>query len=252
MPENTVPFIISARWIAPVIPEGVLLENHSLVIRGNEIIDLMDSHDAREKYPDSPVTELGSHIVTPGLVNAHGHAAMHLLRGYADDRELMDWLQNYIWPVEGKMVDWQFVYDGATLAVAEMVRTGTTCAADLYFFPEATAQAFSDHKFRGQVGMPVLEFPSAWAADEDDYIHKGLEFRDDHVKNNPLITTAFAPHSPYTVSDRGFERILVYSEELQVPIHLHLHETAAEVSEAVQQTGKRPFARMADLGLLSP
>lgn len=251
MPNNNL-LVVHARWIAPVIPEATLLEDHSLVIKEDRIVDLLASEEARERYPDAEVMTLNDHILTPGLVNAHGHAAMTLLRGYADDRPLMDWLENYIWPLEAQVVDPRFVYDGTTLAVAEMIRTGTTCAADTYFFPAAVARAFSDHKFRGQVCMPVLQFPSTYATDEDDYIHQGLAFRDDFVKHDPLVTTAFAPHSPYTVTDKGFEKILRYAEELPVPIHLHLHETSTEVQDAVAGSGKRPFKRMSDMGLLSP
>lgn len=251
MPNNN-EFMVRARWIAPVIPAGTLLEDHCLVVRDNRIHDLLPAPDAGRQYPDIRSFELNDHILAPGLINSHGHAAMTLFRGFADDRELMDWLEHHIWPIEAKVVDSRFVYDGSTLAVAEMIRTGTTCAADTYFYPDAVATAFSDHKFRGQVCMPVLQFPSAWAVDEDDYIHKGLAFRDDYVKNNDLITTAFAPHAPYTVSDYGFERIRTYSEELEVPVHLHLHETASEIEQAVAETGKRPFTRMSELGLLSP
>ena len=244
--------LISPTWIVPVIPAGVVLENHSLVVAGQHILALLPTPEALLAYPNAANLVLTEHIVTPGLVNAHGHAAMTLLRGYADDRQLMDWLNNHIWPVEAQFVDYDFVYDGTCLAVAEMLRSGTTCAADTYFFPDAVANAFSHNHFRGQVCMPVVEFPNAWAKTEDEHIHKGLQFRDNLVKNNPLLTTAFAPHSPYTVSDRGFERTLVYAEELQLPIHLHLHETSTEVGDAVKSRGQRPIARLHDLGLLSP
>jgi 5-methylthioadenosine/S-adenosylhomocysteine deaminase len=244
--------LVSPTWIVPVIPAGVVLENHTLVISENQILALLPTAQALTEYPDAPNLQLQDHIVTPGLINAHGHAAMTLFRGYADDRELMDWLNNHIWPVEGQFVDYDFVYDGTSLVVAEMIRGGTTCAADTYFFPDAVANAFSHNHFRGQVCMPVIQFANAWAKTEDEHIHKGLQFRDDLVKNNPLLTTAFAPHSPYTVTDHGFERTLLYAEELQLPIHLHLHETLTEVKDAVRQHGQRPIARMHSLGLLSP
>ncbi len=244
-------FVVSPEWIVPVVPEGEMLRKFSLVIQGKRIIDLIKSADIGQKYTDWPQINLPQHIVVPGLINSHGHAAMSLLRGYADDKDLMDWLNNHIWPVESKVMDYDFVYDGTSLAVAEMISTGTTCAADTYFYPTAVASAFSDQKFRGQVCMPVVQFPNAWAKDEEEHIHKGLSFHDDY-KNNQLISTAFAPHAPYTVSDQGFERINVYSEELQIPIHLHLHETRAEVDDAVNETGKRPIERITELGLLSP
>ncbi|HIG41175.1 MAG TPA: TRZ/ATZ family hydrolase [Gammaproteobacteria bacterium] len=244
-------FLINPSWIVPVIPTGIVLTDHCIVVQGERIIALLPGKEARQQYPAWPCHDLPGHILTPGLINTHGHAAMTLLRGYADDLDLMDWLNNYIWPVEGEFVDYDFVYDGSSLAVAEMISTGTTCAADTYFFPTAVASAFTDNKFRGQVCMPVIQFSNAWANGEQEHIHKGLAFHDDH-KNNHLINTAFAPHAPYTVTDKGFEQIGVYADELQIPIHLHLHETEDEVNTAVGETGRRPIQRMSELGLLSP
>ncbi len=192
MPEVTTQ-IITPRWIAPVVPQGSLLDGHSLVIKGERIAALLSTTEARAQFSEATEIVLQDHLLTPGFINTHGHAAMTLLRGYADDLEMMDWLTNCIWPIEGRLVDPDFVYDGTRLAAAEMIRSGTTYAADLYFFPDAAARAFTNMKMRAQVGMPVLEFGNAWARDEEDHIHKGLAFRDS-VKNNPLITAAFAPH----------------------------------------------------------
>lgn len=243
-------WIISPRWIAPVAPVNSIIEEHSLIITGQKIVDLKPNAEALATHPDADVVVLSDHLLMPGLVNVHGHAAMTLLRGYADDLEMMDWLNNCIWPIESQLVDEQFVYDGTRLAAAEMISSGTTCAADTYFFPEAAARAFTDMNFRAQVAMPVLQYANAWARDEEDHIRKGLAFRDS-VKNNELISTAFAPHSPYTVSDAGFEKIRLYAEQLDLPIHLHLHETAREVSDAIAERGIRPIARMQQLGIIS-
>jgi 5-methylthioadenosine/S-adenosylhomocysteine deaminase len=243
--------IISPTWIAPVIPAGALLLNHSLVIEGDRIVALVPHADALARYPDVPDLELEGHLLTPGFVNAHGHAAMTLLRGIADDREMMDWLTNWIWPIEGELVSDQFVYDGTRLAALEMIMGGTTCAADTYFFPEAASRAFTQMHFRAQVGMPVLQFANAWARNEEDHIHKGLAFRDS-IKNSSLVTTAFAPHSPYSVTDDGFNKVQLYAEQLDLPIHLHLHETATEVTDSIREHGARPIERMNKLGILSP
>ena len=251
MTDKNPGFIVNPSWIVPVVPANIILEDHSLVIQDERIVDLLETQTARQKYPDWPCHELRQQIVIPGLVNVHGHAAMTLLRGYADDKELMDWLNNYIWPIESRVVDHDFVYDGTSLAVAEMISTGTTCAADTYFFPNAVAKAFTDNQFRGQVCMPVVMFSNAWATGEEEHIHKGLAFHDDY-KNHRLISTAFAPHAPYTVTDKGFEKIAVYSTELQIPIHLHLHETEDEIATASSETGQRPIERIKDLGLLTP
>lgn len=227
------------------------LERHAIAVSDGRIVDILPAADAGRRYSAFESLELPHHIVIPGLVNAHNHAAMSLLRGYSDDCELMDWLENHIWPVEAKFVNYDFVHDGTTLAIAEMIRTGTTCVADTYFFPDAAARAYTDQHFRAQVCLPVLKFPNAWAQDEEMHIHKALQVHDS-VRGNPLLTTALAPHATYTVTDAGFSSVRMYAEELDIPIHLHLHEAASEVDMAVAETNVRPFQRMSALGLLSP
>lgn len=228
-----------------------MLTGYSLVIEGERIASLCLTSEAKLQYPDANELVLDQHLLTPGFVNVHGHAAMTLLRGVADDREMMDWLTNWIWPIEGQLVDEQFVYDGTRLAALEMIMSGTTCSADSYFFPNSVGRAFIDMHFRAQICLPVIQHPNAWAKNEEDHIHKGLAYRDS-IKNSPLLTTAFAPHSPYSVTDAGFERIKLYSEQLDLAIHLHLHETATEVADAVRDTGVRPIERMHNLGIVSP
>ena len=244
-------FLVTARWIVPIIPADIVLENHSLVISGDVIKDLLPSNEAKSLYPELHEIELPHHLVTAGFVNTHGHAAMTLLRGYADDLELLDWLNNHIWPVEGKLVDYQFVIDGTSLAVAEMLSTGTTCAADSYFFPDVVASVFSENKFRGQVCAPVIQHANAWAGSEHEHIQKGLAFSDS-IRGNHLLTSAFAPHSTYSVTEKGFEQIRDHAAEREMPIHLHLHEIRDEVENAVAESGKRPIQRMLELGLMSP
>ncbi|MBT3737190.1 MAG: TRZ/ATZ family hydrolase, partial [Gammaproteobacteria bacterium] len=244
-------FIVSPRWILPVIPRNSLLENHSLVVIENKIAHILPTANIPEKYPELTHLELPNQLLLPGLVNTHGHAAMALLRGYADDFELKTWLAEHIWPVENRLVDFDFVYDGTALAIAEMVCSGTTTVADSYFFPDASAKAYIDHGFRAQVGLPIIHFPNAWANTEEEHINKGLGVRDT-LKNQKLITPALAPHAPYSVTNAGFEQVRMYAEQLEMPIHLHLHETAAEVSDAIAETSKRPIQRMKELGILSP
>lgn len=242
--------VITPDWIAPVIPRDIVLNDHSLVVEGELIRALLPTDEARAEFPNAEEVLLKGHLLTPGFVNAHGHSAMSLLRGVADDREMMDWLTNWIWPIEGQVVEKQFVYDGTRLAAMEMIMGGTTCVADNYFFPESAAKAFSDMHFRAQTGMVVLMFDNAWAKGEEDHIHKGLAFRDS-IRNEPLLTPAFAPHAPYSVTDNGFERVRLYSEQLDTPVHLHLHETATEVSDSIREIGLRPIARLEKLGVIS-
>ncbi|MEJ2645457.1 MAG: TRZ/ATZ family hydrolase [Gammaproteobacteria bacterium] len=243
--------LLHARWIVPVEPDGVVLEHHSLAVHDGRIVALTPTDQARATYRAATTMELGDHILIPGLVNAHTHAAMSLLRGLADDLHLMEWLKGHIWPAESRWVNEEFVHDGSQLAMAEMIRGGTTCFNDMYFFPEVTARAAAACGMRATVGLIVIDFPTAWASDADEYIAKGLEVHDQY-RNDPLIGTAFAPHAPYTVSDQPLERLRVLADELEVPIHMHVHETAFEVEQAVHEGGVRPLERLHGLGLVSP
>lgn len=242
--------LIFPRWIVPVAPAGSVLEGYALAIAGGRIAAVLPAAEARDWQADH-VVELPHHALLPGLVNAHGHAPMSLLRGYADDVALQDWLQQHIWPAEGRWVSEEFVRDGAMLAIVEMLRSGTTCFSDMYFFPNKVAQAAQDTGLRAQIHFPVFDFPSAWGQDADDYIHKGLQLRDD-FKHSELITVAFGPHAPYTVSDAPLARIAMLAEELDAAIHIHVHETAQEVEEALRLHGERPLLRLQRLGLLGP
>jgi 5-methylthioadenosine/S-adenosylhomocysteine deaminase len=190
-------------------------------------------------------------VLIPGLVNLHTHAAMSLLRGLADDLPLMEWLQHHIWPAEAQHVSEQFVYDGTLLACAEMLRGGITCFNDMYFFPGAAADAALASGMRAAIGLITVDFPSSYATDSDDYLAKGLAIRDQRLEQ-PLLSFCLAPHAPYTVSDAGFAKVLTLAEQIELPIHLHLHETVQEIDESVQRFGMRPIERIRRLGLLSP
>jgi 5-methylthioadenosine/S-adenosylhomocysteine deaminase len=247
---KAVDLLVIPRWLIPIEPEAArVLEDHALVVDGGRIVDLLPADFARQAYRARETIELPRHALLPGLVNAHTHSAMSLMRGLADDLALMDWLQNHIWPTEGKHVGKAFCADGVRLAAAEMIRGGTTCFSDMYFFPDATAEVAAQVGLRAVVGMIVLDFPTAWAANWGEYLHRGLDVFES-VRNLPLITTAFAPHAPYTVSDTPLKRIRELANELGVPVHMHLHETAGEIASAVAASGKRPWQRLLELDLL--
>ncbi len=247
---QTVDLAIEARWLLPIVPQGVVLENHALAVVGDRIVGLLPIAEARLAWAPRERVELGSHALIPGLVNAHTHNAMSLLRGYADDLPLMRWLQEHIWPAEGRCVGAEFVRDGVELAVVEMLRGGTTCCSELYFFPDVQAQTYRRLGFRARVGLPVLELPTAWAATRDEYFDKGLAVHD-ALRGDPLLGATLAPHAPYTVSDESFRRIRVLADQLDLPVHLHLHETAGEIEDSRREHGARPFARLQSLGLVN-
>lgn len=247
----TLDTLIHARWIVPVEPSEIVLENHSLAIREGRVQDLLPTPVARERYTSEETLELPHHVLIPGLINTHTHAAMTLLRGLADDLPLMEWLQQHIWPAERRWVSEEFVHDGTQHALAEMLRGGTTCFNDMYFYPEITARAAAACGMRATVGLIVIDFPSAWAGDTDQYLSKGLQVHDEY-RNDPLIRTAFAPHAPYSVADGALGRIRTLADELEIPIHMHVHETADEIRHSQREYGERPLARLQRLGLLSP
>jgi 5-methylthioadenosine/S-adenosylhomocysteine deaminase len=249
--QQRIDLLIHASWIVTCDSAQNIREDHCIAVADGRIIDILPDRHARLAYLAQQEIDLPGHALMPGLVNAHGHAAMSLLRGAADDLALHAWLQDYIWPLEGRWVDEEFVYQGTRLAIAEMLLSGTTCFADMYFFPNAAARAAVEAGMRAQLACPVIDFPTAWASDADDYISKATALHD-QFRNHPLVSIAFGAHAPYTVSDAPLLKIASFAEELDIPIHMHVHETAQEVADAVAASGKRPLQRLAELGLISP
>jgi 5-methylthioadenosine/S-adenosylhomocysteine deaminase len=246
-----VDLLVHPRWLIPVEPDRVVLTRHSLAVRDGRIVDILPQADAHARYHAAADHDLPGHALIPGLVNLHTHAAMSLMRGISDDLPLERWLRETIWPAEARHVSPAFVRDGALLAAREMLRGGITTCNDMYFFPEAAASAFAEAGMRAVVGLIVLDFPSAWANDPDDYLRRGLAVRD-KWRGHPRIAFSIAPHAPYSVSDAGLERAACLAAELDLPIHIHVHETAHEVSESLAAHGARPLARLERLRLLGP
>lgn len=247
---EVIDLLIESRWIAAVDPDVVLI-NHAVAVHNGRIVALLPSGEARNRFKASERIILDDHILIPGLINLHTHAAMALMRGLADDLPLMEWLQAYIWPAEAAHVSAQFVHDGTRLACAEMLLGGITCFNDMYFFPEAAASAASEMGMRAVLGITAIEFPTPYASDADDYINKGLAVREQWL-GHPLINFCLAPHAPYTVADKSFERLLTLSEQLNLPIHCHVHETAQEIADSLKEHQSRPLERLRKLGLLGP
>jgi len=249
--KTNVDLIIEARWLLPVIPRNQILEHHAVVIHEGCIVDIAPIDAAREQYSAIKTILLNEQVLMPGLINLHAHAGMTLMRGLADDIPLMPWLENHIWPAEQQIVSEKFVRDSTLFGCAEMLAGGVTCFNDMYFYPQATAEAVLQAGMRAQLGLVVLEFPTNYANNADDYIEKGLLIRDTW-RGNTLLSASLAPHAPYTVSDTTFEKVITYAEQLGLGVHTHLHETKAEVAESVEKFGVRPIKRMANLGLLGP
>ncbi len=243
--------LLNARWIVPVEPEGLILDHHALAIQDGRILAILPREEAAARFSAELCLNLDRHVLIPGLINAHTHASMTLLRGLADDLPLLSWLREHIWPAEARWVNPEFVRDGTRLAIAEMLRGGVTCFNDMYFFPETTATVARECGMRACVGLIALDFPTAYARNFDEYLNKGLELHA-RLQADPLVRTAFAPHAPYTVSAPALERIGQLAADLELPVHIHVHETATEVAQFQAQHGCRPLARLEQLGLLSP
>ena len=238
-------------WLIPVSPEGVAIEGQALIVHEGRIIDILPTVEADFRYDAAQQLRLPGHALIPGFVNLHTHAAMTLLRGYADDLPLMTWLNDYIWPAERQWVSADFVYDGTRLACLEMLKGGITCFNDMYFFPEAAVEAATEAGQRIAAGIIVIDFASNYAADPDGYLQKGLALRD-AMRHHPLVSFCMAPHAPYSVGDRSLEKVLTYAKQLDLPIHIHVHETEDEIRASLAQYGVRPLARLHGMGLLGP
>ena len=248
---KSVDTILHARWILPVNESDTVLQDHSLIIDDGRITHILPSEQARQDFTADIEKDYSNHMLMPGLINAHTHSPMSLFRGLADDLSLDEWLNEHIWPTEAKWISDEFVHTGSQLAIAEMLRSGTTCFNDMYFFPEVTARIARDIGIRACIGLISIDFPSAWASNAHEYIDKGLELRD-HFRSDSLIHTPFAPHAPFTVSDEPLSRIRILADEMDLPIHIHVHETAGEIEQSLKQHGKRPLERLNELGLVSP
>ena len=247
---QTVDLLIEARWVVPVVPHGAVLTDHAVVVDAGCIVAIAPQDQTRQAWAPRERVSLGEHALIPGLINAHTHNPMTLLRGLADDLPLMTWLREHIWPAEARVIGPEFVRDGVELAIAEMLRGGTTCCNENYFFPDVAAATYRRYGFRARVGLPVIEFPTAWAQSRDEYFDRALAVHD-AWRGDPLVATAFAPHAPYTVSDASFERIRMLADQLDIPVHLHLHETAQEIEDSRREHGLRPLQRLQRLGLVN-
>ncbi|WP_430462908.1 TRZ/ATZ family hydrolase [Thalassolituus sp. LLYu03] len=240
---------INARWVIPMTGDRAEALSHQAVfVKDGRILAIEDSQTTQRQAAET--LDLANHALLPGYVNAHGHAAMSLFRGMADDLPLMTWLQEHIWPAEGQWVDHEFVRDGTRLAIAEMLKCGTTTFADMYFYPAAIAEAVSEAHIRNVCFTPILDFPTNFAQNADDYIRKALAVRDKY-KHLPLLTFGLGPHAPYTVSDGPLRQVTTLADQLDMPVQIHLHETAFEVSQSLEQHGMRPTQRLADLGFMT-
>ncbi|MDF1762610.1 MAG: TRZ/ATZ family hydrolase [Oleibacter sp.] len=243
---------IHARWVLPMTGDEQILENHSVFIKDGRIVSVLSQEDSASlaQFSATETITLDQHALLPGYINAHGHAAMSLFRGLADDLPLMTWLQEHIWPAEGQWVDADFVHDGTQLAMAEMLKCGTTTFADMYFYSGDSVQAAIDAGMRTVAFTPILDFPTNFAKDADEYISKAMAVHQRYA-DEPLATIGLGPHAPYTVSDGPLKTITELSKKYQIPVQIHCHETAFEVEQSIELLGINPIKRLANLGFFN-
>ncbi len=247
---QSIDLLIEPEWLLAIEPDDAVLSAHAVAVDGGAIVAVLPAAQARERFDAAEHVHLPGHALLPGLVNSHVHNPMTLMRGIADDLPLMVWLKEHIWPAEARVLGPQFVRDGVELAIAEMLLGGTTCCSEHYFFPDAIADTYRKHGFRAMVGLPVIDFATPWAASPDEYFDKALAVHA-QLQGEPLLSTCFVPHAPYTVNDDSMRRLRELSEKLDLKVHMHVHETAQEVEESLQQYGQRPLARLQTLGLVN-
>lgn len=246
-----VDLIVEAPWLITMAPGVATLEDAAIAVTAGTIVAVGTRAEINRGFHAAVNKSLPSHVLLPGLVNAHGHAAMTLFRGYAEDTSLQSWLSERIWPLESQWVDETFVRDGTRLALVEMIRSGITCFSDMYYYPEIAAEQAKQAGVRAQIAFPIIQFPNAWSASTEEGFHKGLALHDQY-RNDPHIKIAFGPHSVYTISNDDLKTILTYSEELDANIQIHLHENAEEVTENQARFGISGVSHLERHDLLGP
>lgn len=243
--------LVEARWVLPMEPANAVLENHAIAIDAGRILELGVAGLLRKKYAPRTLVQRPAHALLPGLVNAHTHAAMTLIRGAAVKLPVQRWLRESIWPLENRWIGPEFVRTGTRLAMAEMLAAGITCFADMYLFPEEVARLCSELKLRAAVGLPIADAPTAWAANAGDYLDKAGALWDQR-RSDPWVKFYFAPHAPYSLSDVTLQRLRKLADQLDAPMAMHVHESAAEVGQSLAEHGVTPLQRLEHLGLLRP
>lgn len=243
--------LIHAKWIITCEDNNRVLENHAMAVKDGKILSILPAKEAALKYQADAQQHYSTHAVLPGFINSHTHIPMNVFRGIADDMELMDWLTDHIWPAETKWVSEELVYDASLMAMGEMIRCGTICFNDMYFFLGATAKAAEISGMRANIGMTVIDVPTAWAKTTDEYFAKAIDFYQQY-KNNARITPTLAPHSTYTVSIENLIKVKQLADDFKLKINIHLQEAPSEVQRSMELHNKRPLQRLHEIGMVAP
>lgn len=228
-----------------------VLNPGAVAIDGSDIAGVDTPGAINKQFSAAQTIDAGGQVIMPGLINTHTHAPMVLYRGLADDLALMEWLQKYIFPAEAKTVSPAFVRTGTRLAALEMIRSGTTAYADMYYFEEEIAKATKEAGIRGVLGQTIIKFPVPDAKTPEEGLARTKTFIA-QFKNDPLIVPAVAPHSPYTLEPETLKQASALAREQKVPLLIHLAETNDEVGIIQKQYQKTPTAFLDSINLLGP
>lgn len=244
---DSIDSLICARWVIPIEPVGRVLEHHAVAVRAGRIVAVGPREELATRFSVGAIVERPNHVLLPGFVNAHTHAAMTLLRGAAESAAFERWLKTQVWPLEQRWIDAEYVRDGTELAIADMLTSGTTCFGDMHLFPEIVAQTAAESQIRACIGLPVVEQPTSWAGSAGECLEKGLRLHDEY-RGDPLITTSLSPYAPWALTDETLIRVRRAADELELPMTMHVNET----SEDAHTGEERTIARLQRLGVLSP
>lgn len=248
--KTTADLLLTGAYVMPMDEGQRVIIDGGVAIAGDTILAVGESADLRQRYPEARLLDTPHGLIMPGLVNVHTHAAMALFRGLADDLPLMDWLQNYIFPVEATLTG-GMVYQGTQLSIAEMIKSGTTTFCDMYLFAGDVARAAEDAGMRAYIGEVIYDFPSpSYGTLENGYAcTRELCAR---YRNHPLITATVDPHAVYTCSPDLLTRLGEIAGEEDALYVIHLAENAEEVRTCLERYDLHPVEHLHSLGLLGP
>jgi 5-methylthioadenosine/S-adenosylhomocysteine deaminase len=243
-------FLLDNAFVVTVDRDFRMFSHGAVAVRDGAIVAVGDSADVRARFPDLVPEDMGGQAVLPGLINSHTHVPMSLFRGLADDRELMDWLLNYIFPAEAACLNEEFVLWGTRLSLAEMIRGGTTTIVDMYMFERVVAEECARVGMRGVLGQALIDFPTPDFPNWEAMVEGCRDFVGE-FRGHALVRPAIAPHSPYSVSPEHLRQTQQLAEELDCPLIIHLAETRKEHEQVLSERGQSPVSYLEQLGLLS-
>jgi len=242
--------IVSGAYIVTMDEAKSVIENGAIAVKDGMIVAIGAEAQILGKYTAAETISGQHRAIMPGFVNGHGHSAMVMFRGMADDLALMTWLQNYIFPMEGRYVDEALIEAGTSLACYEMIESGTTSFVDMYFYPDVIARVIEKCGLRAIVSAPMIDYPSPGYTGWDDSFKGGVDFAKRWKGKNSRITPALAPHAPYTVSPEHLKQAFDAARELDVPVSIHVAEDKAEVKTIFDKYGTTSIELLEKAGML--